>query len=194
MTTTARDPRRRTYGYWYGPPVAPGFALSRCEPADIPGMVDVYISAFQDGDYVYWRAPTPKMRAWNGERFVRRFADPAESHPRSSTRRPGGSSRTREQQPSHTNNDPGIDKAQQQCQTTDTSSASSQVHLRGGCLSESGDPDFVYYLGTSAPRPAPPVARPTRAGFPPSYRRRETADPPPPYQTPSRPPSYKSKR
>ncbi|RYP71464.1 hypothetical protein DL771_004831 [Monosporascus sp. 5C6A] len=99
-----------------------------------------------------------------------------------------------EQQPGHTNNDGGTDKEQQQCQTADAPSASSQVHLRGGCLSESADQDFVFYLGTGAPRPAPLVARPTRAGLPPSYRRRETADPPPPYQAPSRPPSYKSTR
>ncbi|RYP71465.1 hypothetical protein DL771_004832 [Monosporascus sp. 5C6A] len=57
----------------------PGFALSRCRAADIPGMVNVYISAFQGGDYAYWWAPTPKMRAWNGERFARRFTDPAEA-------------------------------------------------------------------------------------------------------------------
>ncbi|RYO91081.1 hypothetical protein DL766_003355 [Monosporascus sp. MC13-8B] len=99
-----------------------------------------------------------------------------------------------EQQPSHTNNGPGVGKVQQQCQTTDTPSASSQVHLRGGCLSESVDRDFVYYLGTSAPRPAAPIVRPTSVGLPPSYSRRETADPPPPYQAPSRPPSYKSAR
>ncbi|RYP25123.1 hypothetical protein DL765_000004 [Monosporascus sp. GIB2] len=57
----------------------PGFALSRCEPADIPDMVDVYISAFQGGDHVYWWAPTPKMRAWSREDFARHFADPAEA-------------------------------------------------------------------------------------------------------------------
>ncbi|RYP91426.1 hypothetical protein DL770_002471 [Monosporascus sp. CRB-9-2] len=59
--------------------LAPGFALSHCEPADIPGLVDVYISGFQGGNYVYWRTPTPTMRAWNGERFARRFADPAKA-------------------------------------------------------------------------------------------------------------------
>ncbi|RYP41803.1 hypothetical protein DL767_000819 [Monosporascus sp. MG133] len=189
----------------------PGFALSHCEPADIPGLVDVYISAFQGGNYMYWWAPTPKMRAWNGERF----ADPAKTqfrvvdkatvrlvpHSRwevlaegmrgagmrvkrvgteKKKKRTGGERpdvpedmdvELYQHQPSHTNNGPGIDKAQQQCRTTDTPSASSQVHLRGGCLSESVDQDFVYYSGTSAPRPAPPVARPTRAEFPPSYRR-----------------------
>ncbi|RYP73508.1 hypothetical protein DL769_004222 [Monosporascus sp. CRB-8-3] len=341
----------------------PGFVLSRCEPADVPEMVDVYISAFQGGDYVYWWAPTPKMRAWNRERFARRFADPAEAqfkvvdeatgrlvahsrwvlpkgmrgagvrvegvrmrvqesgpgdgngkeegekkdpvlaasegqtekkrrtgdeHPdvpegtdvelyreffdgvtragekwgaseklelsllctdpayhgrgigaalvkhvleiadaegvevfldalplarplyvrmgfavvdkiefplaRARTDRDIVLSPSTEQQPSHTDNDPGMDKALQQYQTTDIPSASSQVHLRGGCLSESDDQRYVYYLAPSAPRPALPAARPTRAQLPPSYRRRETADPPPPYEAPSRPPSYKSTR
>ncbi|RYO92718.1 hypothetical protein DL764_008094 [Monosporascus ibericus] len=95
------------------------------------------------------------------------------------TGRLAGDSPSTEQQSSHTNYDPRIHEAQQQCQTTDTPSASSRVHLRGGSLSESGDQEFVYYSGTSAPHPAPPVARPTRAELPPSYRRRETAGPPP---------------
>ncbi|KAI1316972.1 acyl-CoA N-acyltransferase [Xylariaceae sp. FL0255] len=53
----------------------PGFSMSRCSPADLDGMTDVYMQAFKDSGYTWWWGPLDTMYAWTKERIRRRFAD-----------------------------------------------------------------------------------------------------------------------
>ncbi|KAI1739450.1 hypothetical protein F4680DRAFT_421626 [Xylaria scruposa] len=52
-----------------------GFTMSRCTPADVQGMTEVYMDAFSDKEYTYWWGPVPAMWKWQEERIRRRFAD-----------------------------------------------------------------------------------------------------------------------
>lgn len=61
------------------PSLPPGFSLRRCAPRDTARLVDVYTDAFTGGDFTYWWGPAAAMRAWNVERFRRRFRDPSEA-------------------------------------------------------------------------------------------------------------------
>ncbi|KAI0544476.1 hypothetical protein F4679DRAFT_564708 [Xylaria curta] len=53
----------------------PGFTMSRCTPADVQGMTEVYMDAFSDKEYTYWWGPILAMWKWQEERIRRRFAD-----------------------------------------------------------------------------------------------------------------------
>ncbi|KAI1172598.1 acyl-CoA N-acyltransferase [Nemania sp. FL0916] len=59
------------------PPTLPeGFTLSRCTPADVPSVTEVYMDAFSNSEYTYWWGPIPAMWSWQEERIRRRFTDP----------------------------------------------------------------------------------------------------------------------
>ncbi|KAI0531746.1 hypothetical protein GGR58DRAFT_492644 [Xylaria digitata] len=53
----------------------PGFTMSRCTPADVQGMNEVYMDAFSNSEYTYWWGPSAAMWSWSAERIRRRFAD-----------------------------------------------------------------------------------------------------------------------
>ncbi|KAI0798298.1 hypothetical protein GGR55DRAFT_672734 [Xylaria sp. FL0064] len=52
-----------------------GFTMSRCTPADVQGMTEVYMDAFSNSEYTYWWGPIEAMRSWQEERIRRRFGD-----------------------------------------------------------------------------------------------------------------------
>ncbi|KAI1774907.1 acyl-CoA N-acyltransferase [Hypoxylon cercidicola] len=56
----------------------PGFTLSRCTPADAPGMTSVYMNAFPAGsDFTYWwPRSVDAMRAWQADRIRSWLANP----------------------------------------------------------------------------------------------------------------------
>ncbi|KAI2611954.1 hypothetical protein GGR54DRAFT_616613 [Hypoxylon sp. NC1633] len=56
----------------------PGFAMSRCVPADAPGMTEIFMKAFPAGsDFTFWWSPSiTVMRTWHQARIAGRFADP----------------------------------------------------------------------------------------------------------------------
>ncbi|KAI1122141.1 hypothetical protein F5Y10DRAFT_281925 [Nemania abortiva] len=58
-----------------------GFTMTRCTPADVQGMTEVwyvfYMDAFANSEYTYWWGPISAMWSWSEARIRRRFSDPS---------------------------------------------------------------------------------------------------------------------